>query len=66
MFTILTCTHAVIYLYYGVLTDFRKTGEWKPIKGKAYSAKQAKTHGDTYKQEAVSIVLLLQTDYPLT
>jgi hypothetical protein len=29
-----------------------------------YTAKQAKTHGDTYKQEAVGIVLLFQTpDY---
>ncbi|KAJ5476090.1 hypothetical protein N7475_001819 [Penicillium sp. IBT 31633x] len=29
-----------------------KTGEWKSIKGETYSAKNAKTHGDTYKQEA--------------
>ncbi|KAJ5139209.1 uncharacterized protein N7515_004057 [Penicillium bovifimosum] len=29
-----------------------KTGEWKPIKGKTYGAKQALTHGDAYKQEA--------------
>jgi hypothetical protein len=44
-----------------ILTDFRKTGEWEPVKGTAYTAKQAKTHGDTYKQEAVSIGLLFQT-----
>ncbi|KAH8425165.1 putative beta-glucanase [Aspergillus melleus] len=29
-----------------------KTGEWKPIKGKTYSAKRAKTKGDAFKQEA--------------
>ncbi|CAI7592616.1 unnamed protein product [Penicillium discolor] len=29
-----------------------KTGDWKPVKGTTYSAKEAKTHGDTYKQEA--------------
>lgn len=47
-----------------ILTDFRKTGEWEPVKGTTYTAKQAKTHGDTYKQEAVGIVLLFQTpDY---
>jgi len=60
MFTILTCTHASTFTVVFILTDFRNTGEWKPIKGKTYSAKQAKTHGDTYKQEAVSIVLLFQ------
>ncbi|KAJ5357436.1 hypothetical protein N7541_004594 [Penicillium brevicompactum] len=29
-----------------------KTGEWKPVKGKTYNAKSAKTSGDAYKQEA--------------
>ncbi|EAU33868.1 conserved hypothetical protein [Aspergillus terreus NIH2624] len=29
-----------------------KTGEWKPIQGKTYSAKSAKTNGAAYKQEA--------------
>ncbi|OQD82235.1 hypothetical protein PENANT_c022G06854 [Penicillium antarcticum] len=29
-----------------------KTGEWKAIKGKTYSAKDAKTQGGAYKQEA--------------
>ncbi|KAK1145257.1 hypothetical protein N8T08_004410 [Aspergillus melleus] len=29
-----------------------KTGEWKPVKGKTYSAKKAKTKGDAFKQEA--------------
>ncbi|KAJ6188999.1 hypothetical protein N7519_003907 [Penicillium mononematosum] len=29
-----------------------KTGEWEPVKGTTYTARQAKTHGDTYKQEA--------------
>ncbi|KAB8067093.1 glycosyl hydrolase [Aspergillus leporis] len=29
-----------------------KTGEWKPIKGKTYYGKDAKTSGDAFKQEA--------------
>ncbi|KAM0090131.1 hypothetical protein ACP6JD_006535 [Aspergillus fumigatus] len=29
-----------------------KTGEWKAIRGKTYTAKKAKTNGDAYKQEA--------------
>ncbi|CAI7612925.1 unnamed protein product [Penicillium bialowiezense] len=29
-----------------------KTGEWKPVKGKAYNSKSAKISGDAYKQEA--------------
>jgi hypothetical protein len=31
----------------------RKTGEWKPIKGKTYRAKDATTIGSAYLQEAV-------------
>jgi hypothetical protein len=31
-----------------------KTGEWTPIKGTTYTAQNAKTSGDAYKQEAVS------------
>lgn len=34
--------------------NFRKTGMWTPIEGTTYTAKNAKTHGDAYKQEAVS------------
>jgi hypothetical protein len=33
---------------------YSKTGEWKPIKGKTYIGKNAKTTGKAYKQEAVS------------
>ncbi|KAJ5443434.1 uncharacterized protein N7458_007306 [Penicillium daleae] len=29
-----------------------KTGEWTPIKGTTYTAGNARTHGDAYKQEA--------------
>jgi hypothetical protein len=35
--------------------EARITGEWKPIKGTTYTAKIARTRGEAYKQEAVSI-----------
>ena len=33
--------------------ECRKTGEWKPIKGKTYPASKAKLAGDAFLQEAV-------------
>ena len=35
----------------------RKTGEWKPVKGKTYPASKAKLAGDAFLQEAVSNLL---------
>lgn len=42
--------------------NFRETGEWTPIEGTTYTAKNAKTHGDAYKQEAVSKARCLTPD----
>lgn len=43
---------------------YRKTGEWTPIKGTTYTAGNARTHGDAYKQEAVSKATCWATDIP--
>lgn len=48
------------------LTRHSKTGEWKPIEGKTYYGKDAKTSGDAFKQEAVSIISVCLANYPLT
>jgi hypothetical protein len=38
-------------------TDWKlsKTGEWEPVEGETYYAKDAKTEGEAFKQEAVSL-----------
>lgn len=50
----------------GITDSHSKTGEWKPIKGKTYSAKKAKTDGDAFKQEAVRSLASTKTKLQLT